>query len=435
MNLSELSQHLEELSQIFHLPFPLIHFHHIHQCQKSLEFVKKYCSEELPKFTQWKQGLEARNKVAQHIHKIQNIETHIQTYKARQDHNIIENQSWVSLEDTKKQILLDCYHNLIPGEFAHFFPEYLLAHQISSYLDYDDLLIENIERAHLVPLLESHAEELELKYKDVLERIKIVEKGFKFSLVLCIFIIPTPLCLPFSWTLWKRKKKLEKDISHFQEKIRQQNLKLLASQESLVILDEVKHLTSCKTKDTLLQKIKDLKEIYTFSDPRFCQEMEFLKKIYECKEFLNLPKDSTLWVDILKNKMSKIHKLLNDTKDNEEQINKLKNSQSLLLKDHSLNDWQNNLRSLDEFLKTNNPLFPLDDELIQETYDFLNTLSSLYEESHAQLKLIQQGKHPDTKVWQSLNHRFQGSCHIVKSIVHYLVTLYHQYPWSNHSFL
>jgi hypothetical protein len=163
--------------------------------------------------------------------------------------------------------------------------------------------------------------------------------------------------------------------------------------------------------------------------------MHFFQKLYESKDFFNFPEDPTSWIPIFEKKMLEISKILQDAQDNQDQIQKIQDMQSILLKEHTLREWQDNLHSLDEFLKSNNPLFPLDDELIQETYEFLSSLHSLQEESQIQLKLIQQGKYPDTKIWQSLDHRFQGSCHIIKSIVHYLVTLYHQYPWSNHSFL
>lgn len=70
-------------------------------------------------------------------------------------------------------------------------------------------------------------------------RLKTVKRGFFLSLLLCVFVVTLPLCVPFAFSLWNRTREIEKQLSDASEARRRVLRRLDLAAEGVVAAEDI----------------------------------------------------------------------------------------------------------------------------------------------------------------------------------------------------
>lgn len=109
---------------------------------------------------------------------------------------------------------------------------------------------------------------LTARQESAIERRKAVKRGFVLALVLCLFVVTLPLCVPFAFSLWNRMREIDIQISNAQESMRRETKRLQAADEGVVANDTIREYLGDISLDQIRNTLEELKELrYEFGGP------------------------------------------------------------------------------------------------------------------------------------------------------------------------
>lgn len=93
------------------------------------------------------------------------------------------------------------------------------------------------------------------------ERTKTVHKGFWVAVILCVFLVTIPICLPFAVSLWNRKAQIQEQIKSNKEVLQKESKRFLDSQEGALIAQKIKKTLGEISLDEVKATLSELKDL------------------------------------------------------------------------------------------------------------------------------------------------------------------------------
>lgn len=121
-------------------------------------------------------------------------------------------------------------------------------------------------------------------------QIKTVTRGFWVALCACIFVATLPICLPFSFTLWQRKRRLEAHINTYADLKQREQKRLALAEDGAQITEQIQSLIGNISYDQIRAILMEVKELKSeFYDPnRFLSVCAVILNYIDAeKEFLS----------------------------------------------------------------------------------------------------------------------------------------------------
>lgn len=159
-------------------------------------------------------------------------------------------RAWVILEDSERQSIIQNAQKaqaFITGQndqteahILHRYNRFSALKDLVSYADNASYLCEAISHHENRSKYEAHIVKTEEKIALSQERLKTIRRGIGLALVLCVFLVTLPICIPILASLWKRKREVEMQMENSQEVLKRENKRLKSSLEGEIIATEIK---------------------------------------------------------------------------------------------------------------------------------------------------------------------------------------------------
>lgn len=331
------------------------------------------------------------------------------------------------------------------GQLAKVFEEQGLAQKEDAvlkrfrrYQDLIDLMPYADQVCHISEALEHYEnhskyalkiEELEHKIKDAEERLVTVGRGFKLSLLSCVFLVTVPLCVPFAISLWRRKKDIRKRLADLQELARQENRKLQLAEEGSLAYQEIFELlgpTPLPKLLGILEEVGALKNEFQLNEKTSSLAVHLVLFLHTQRFVLEklfgpLPSDPGLTIVWFHQNMVHLEKLQKKYQQTSEQLEKMIQKQLQCLKGYSLEMIQQHLKVLEDILKHVFPFHEKDrhDLFNHEAMKLCLSLPSYLSTSRNFLSVLTNGYSLSLSAWQAHYCQLKSHCNLLNSLVSY----------------
>lgn len=260
------------LAGILQTPSSAMKAHAIRKADKALVSLEAFFTTTLMEDSiQWKRANEALAVLLRRLEKIQ--EWNEVAANLKENINKIEdlNNKWLALsgeERAKFSAQARLAKQYIDGNTAlheaHIINRYerLRAVQpLVPFADNAEVLCEAIHHFQNRERYEENISKLQVKVEQGEERLKSVKRGFYLAAALCILLVTIPLCLPFAFSLWTRRKEIEKQIANTRESIRREERRLVAADEGVIAHQEIKDVLGDAPLEQIRLVLAEVKEL------------------------------------------------------------------------------------------------------------------------------------------------------------------------------
>ena len=182
--------------------------------------------------------------------------------------------AWLSLEEQNKlkmQNLIKSTEDYLRNKtfiseshILHQYKRYQILHNLIPYCDNADYLCDSISHFKNRDAFEKNRENLKKRIHVHQKKIETIQRGIWLAAIMCCFIITIPLCAPFVFTLWNRKKEIEKDLSSTLESMRREERRLHLADESIIAVQEIRSCLGDQIGvEELRRTLSELRELHT----------------------------------------------------------------------------------------------------------------------------------------------------------------------------
>lgn len=171
---------------------------------------------------------------------------------------------WAQVDATDRQLImtkanatkiyLNSRQDVSEAHVLHKYRRYNALRNLLPYADNVDLLCESIHHYQNRERYEESIQKHKAKIETADERLRSVKRGFILALCFCIFLVTIPLCGPFAYSLWVRRREIESQISNARESIRREERRLEAADEGVIAQQEIKTILG----DLPLEQIRNI---------------------------------------------------------------------------------------------------------------------------------------------------------------------------------
>lgn len=253
VHLHDVADQLSQLAGLFQVPGNDLKAQFIRRAEKNLVALESFFTPQLfLEAGQWKRSQESLSVLEQRLTKIEIKQSHI----AQLD-QVIQGlqaamQQWRGLTDSERQRISQqakvAYHfnenrtYIHEAHILHRYQRFDALRALVPYADNAEHLCEAIYHYENRLRYEESLQRLEQRKEQAFERLKSVKRGFYLALMLCVFIVTVPLCAPFAYSLWIRRREIEGQIANTEETIRREERRLQIADEGVVASQEIRDI-------------------------------------------------------------------------------------------------------------------------------------------------------------------------------------------------
>ena len=263
---------LTQLAGVFQTPCHALRAQAIRKANKYLISLEAFFTPEFQQqASQWKKAgealvvLEGRFKMANENHgKIELLNENIDGLQASMTR-------WRELSEPERNKIVQFARkakqygeqNLAKHEahILHRFERFEALRALVPYSDNSEHLCDAIHHFENRQKYEDNIVRLEKKKEQARERLLSVRRGFFLACLLCAFIVTIPLCAPFAFSLWNRKREIENQIANFDETSRREEKRLLAADEGVVASLEIRDILGNVPLELVRRTLAEVKEL------------------------------------------------------------------------------------------------------------------------------------------------------------------------------
>lgn len=229
--------------------------------------------------------------------------------QAKRTHEFLKNQGNIT-----EASVIDRYNRSV--ELSHLF----------MYADRVPHLCDAILHYHQKKLYSQNLIKITEKIEKIQAQIKTIKRGFWVAFGLCALIATIPISLPFSITLWQRKRRLIEHLHAYEDLQLREQKRFLLAEEGAIVTEEIQNVVGEVSYDTmknLLIEVKDLKTEFHDTNRFLSMCATILNYIDTSKDTLiplfgplpELPRDRFDWLIQNVEKYENAHKKLESVQD------------------------------------------------------------------------------------------------------------------------
>lgn len=259
------ADHLATLAGVFQTNPADLKAQAIRKADKSLVALEALFSAELiQSASQWLKARESKAVLQKRLESLVNLKKEIESYESKVTALKDQMIKWSEMGSSDKNDILQkaaiakqYLHNkneIAEAHILHKFRRFNALKNLVPYSDNVDLLCESIHHYQNREKYEENIQKLHAKIDQGQVRLHSVKRGFVLAIIFCIFLVTIPLCGPFAYSLWVRRREIELQISNSQESLRREERRLEAADEGVIAQQEIKTILG----DLPLEQIRNI---------------------------------------------------------------------------------------------------------------------------------------------------------------------------------
>lgn len=278
MNVAELRvfqdaiEHLSVLSGTFQISCQNLKAQNIRKADKSLVALESAFHHQVAENArQWLRAEKAQRILKERLDEVRVVEHNLNLARSKTGELQSTLSAWNILPaEEQKQILkyasltksyLEDRSFTLEAHVLERYRKYESLKALSPYADNAQYLCTAIYHYENRLKYETSLEKLEEKKIDACERLKTVKRGFNLAIILCLFLVTIPICLPFAYTLWGRRREIEKQIADVMEFMRREERRLAAADEGVIAANEIKEVLGNVSLEQIRRTLDEVKEL------------------------------------------------------------------------------------------------------------------------------------------------------------------------------
>jgi len=424
ISVPEINENINVLKGVFQFDPKDVKTNMMRRAERSLALLESFFNSGMIKVGQeWVRTQKAQEVLAHKINIYNNLEEKIQEHSQQLSHLEELHRGWEKASPQKKQKILE-FSKRCEG-FQDNQMHIVDAHVLVKWERYQNLKVLEqlfLKKKHLLDSLyyysnrEKYEENL-IKAKEKIQsaerRLASVSRGFLFALICCFLVITLPLCLPMTYSLWKRKKEISFQLSDLMEQKRRDQKRLELADEGVIALEEMQKLAGTQVDVTqaenLLREAEEISSEIGFFKEAGNETIVILSQCdsirEELRELIGEPPRSDLdliaWTVVRTDEIQKLEKKVEFERS---RIHYLKVKQSEGVKNRKPEELESSLLDLIESLNQA-PLKDVSPFCTQLGLTFCTELSELIKDVRGILSLVSYGYRVDGQVWQACEAR------------------------------
>jgi hypothetical protein len=433
-SLRDAADQLVVLAGTFQLPGHSLRAQHIRKAEKNLVTLESLFSHEMGlEAKQWHQNHNALHILRERRAQVEKIDAEISQCTAKITEFESSTQQWFALTTAEREKIVQqaktAKHYLENKIFQpeahilHKFQRYDALKALVPYADNADYLCEAIHHYENRVKYEESIKRLENKKEQAHLRLRSVQRGFYLATSLCILIVTLPICAPFAFSLWSRRREIQSQIANIEETIRRESRRLEAADEGAVASQEIREILGQVSLDQVKRTLNELKDLRSeFQRPQktsvSASLLSFLDlyRIRLQQLFGDLPKEPLDVFQWLVERVFEAQNIQSDIDRWVEERNVFSDQKRQLLRGHSLRILQESIENL-EHMQERNFLFPLTDEMKSEFARICSSLPALLTNAREVLSIVSHGQTVDEGYVQNLHMYLMSAANILNSCV------------------
>jgi len=178
---------------------------------------------------------------------------------------------WSSLPEEERKLIMqiaartqkftETLDEKAEASLLHRYERFSALKELLPYTDNIDHICESIFHYENKKKYESNVAILTQNIEKLKERTGTIHKGFWFALVLCLLVVTIPICVPFAFSLWRKKSQIKEQIQKQEEMLQRERARLLGSQEGAVAAQKIKKTLGELSLDQVKATLHEIKEL------------------------------------------------------------------------------------------------------------------------------------------------------------------------------
>ena len=247
------SVHAVQLAGILQLDVSQLKATHIRKAEKSLLLMEDFLSSQMKQQAKvWIQRKKALTILSKNLEKVATLQEQVQLVEASLKSVSDDLVEYNALSEKKKQALeeanaksakyLQDRRHLAESSIVHRYERFQKMKALVPFADNAQFLCDAIHHYENRTKYEDNKERLIRKKEDALVRLANVNRGFYLALFCCLLIVTLPICAPFAYSLYGRKREISSQIANIDEVIRRENKRILAADEGVIAAQEIREV-------------------------------------------------------------------------------------------------------------------------------------------------------------------------------------------------
>lgn len=147
------------------------------------------------------------------------------------------------------------------SHILHRYERYQALKGLVPYADNAQFLCEAIHHFENREKYEENKERLEKRREAAAARLASVTRGFHLALAFCVLVVTIPLCAPFAWSLYRRKREVANQIANLEETVRREEKRIQAADEGVVAAQEIREVLGPVPLDVVRRTLTEVSEL------------------------------------------------------------------------------------------------------------------------------------------------------------------------------
>lgn len=147
------------------------------------------------------------------------------------------------------------------AHILHRYRRYQLLKPLSAYADNAEFLCDAIFHYENRGRYEENAIRLEKRIAAAEERLTSVRRGLLLASILCILIVTIPLCAPFAFSLWNRRREIERQIATASDTLKREERRLSEADEGVIAAQEIREVLGDVPLEDVRRTLAELRDL------------------------------------------------------------------------------------------------------------------------------------------------------------------------------
>jgi hypothetical protein len=251
--LGDVAEHAGLLAGIFQHKGNALKAVHIRKADKALLALEAFFTPALTvACTTWRRGLDAQRVLEDRLAATAVHAERMEALGMRLQEKEKAVEKWMSLSEQERNKIIvharkakhyfDSHTLQSESHILHRYERYQALKALVPFADNAHFLCEAIHHFENRDKYEDNKARLEKRREGARVRLSSVSRGFWLAMVFCVFLVTIPLCAPFAWSLYRRKREVENQLANLEETLRREDKRIQAADEGVIAAQEIREV-------------------------------------------------------------------------------------------------------------------------------------------------------------------------------------------------
>jgi hypothetical protein len=432
--MSSLAEHATLLAGIFQIPSQEVRAVQLRKAEKYLTLLESFFTSNLTeKCLSWKRGYSADKLLSERLAVIEVLEEKMATVRQQIMEMDARLANWMSCSEKERQKFLlhalkvqsyfDNRTYFAESHILHRYERFQTLKNLAPYADSAGMLCEAIHHYENREKYEGNRDRLVEKKEAAAERLLSVRRGYYLAIIFCFLLVTIPLCAPFAFSLFQRKREIESQIASLDEIIRREERRIAAADEGVVAAHEIREALGDIPLNEIRQVLGEVAELRReFNTPSGAASATAQILIFlETEEdrlthvFGAMPVQNIERFRWYLDRLEAIQKLEKQKVNKQHELAGFKEKLAKYLKGHTAQIVRQSLANIRKSLAENVPL-PCEDWIKEDFAGLAIRFPEILQKVRGLLWSLSRGQSIDEEVWKRLGTNVRSESNILEAL-------------------